>query len=166
MTEHSCTPAQLLLLSPYIHIFDAGKDWGKEEKGMTEDEMVGWHHRQCTWVWVNSGSWWWTGRPGMLQSMGLQRVGHNWVTELNWFTSFPSLILDPRFCNSGGPWENTAFLQTEGRLRTWGRYLLQEGAIGSYWVKNWCDHGMIPILDEHEFYHVEIKLNLYLFIFL
>ena len=39
---------------------------------------------QWTWVWVNSGSWWWTGRPGMLQSMGLQRVGHNWATELNW----------------------------------------------------------------------------------
>ena len=37
-----------------------------------------------TWVWVNSGSWWWTGRPGMLQFMGLQRVGHNWATELNW----------------------------------------------------------------------------------
>ena len=37
-----------------------------------------------TWVWVNSGSWWWTGKPGVLQSMGLQRVGHNWVIELNW----------------------------------------------------------------------------------
>ena len=37
-----------------------------------------------TWVWVNSRSWWWTGRPGMLQSMGSQRVGHDWVTELNW----------------------------------------------------------------------------------
>ena len=36
------------------------------------------------WVWVNSRSWWWTGKPGMLQSMGLQRVGHDWVTELNW----------------------------------------------------------------------------------
>ena len=36
------------------------------------------------WVWVNSGSWWWTGRPGVLQFMGLQRVGHNWATELNW----------------------------------------------------------------------------------
>ena len=65
---------------------DAGKDWRQEEKGMTEDEMVGWHH----WldgheVWVNSGSWWWTGKPGVLQSMGSQRVGHNWVTELNWF---------------------------------------------------------------------------------
>ena len=37
-----------------------------------------------TWVWVNSGSWWWTGRPGMLRFMGSQRVGHDWATELNW----------------------------------------------------------------------------------
>ena len=37
-----------------------------------------------TWVWVNSGRWWWTGRPGVLQFMGLQRVGYDWVTELNW----------------------------------------------------------------------------------
>ena len=36
------------------------------------------------WVWVNSGSWWWTGRPGMLRFMGSQRVGHDWATELNW----------------------------------------------------------------------------------
>ena len=39
---------------------------------------------QWTWVWVDSGSWWWTGRSGMLWFMGLQRVGHDWVTELNW----------------------------------------------------------------------------------
>ena len=39
---------------------------------------------QWTWVWVNSGSWWWTGRPGVLQFMGLQRVGQDWATELNW----------------------------------------------------------------------------------
>ena len=37
-----------------------------------------------TSVWVNSGSWWWTGRPGVLQFMGSQRVRHDWVTELNW----------------------------------------------------------------------------------
>ena len=36
-----------------------------------------------TWVWVNSGSWWWTGRPGVLWFMGLRRVGHDWATELN-----------------------------------------------------------------------------------
>ena len=37
-----------------------------------------------TWVWVNSGSWWWTGKPGVLRFMGSQRVGHDWATELNW----------------------------------------------------------------------------------
>ena len=39
-----------------------------------------------TWVWVNSGSWWWTERPGMLQFMGSPRVGHDWATELNKWT--------------------------------------------------------------------------------
>ena len=39
---------------------------------------------QWTWVWVNSGIWWWTERPGVLQFMGSQRVGHDWVTELNY----------------------------------------------------------------------------------
>ena len=37
-----------------------------------------------TWVWVDSGSWWWTGRPGVLRFMGSQRVGHDWATKLNW----------------------------------------------------------------------------------
>ena len=41
-----------------------------------------------TWVWVNSGSWWWTGRPGVLRFMGLQRVWHDWATELNWLFYF------------------------------------------------------------------------------
>jgi len=63
---------------------DAGRDLGQEEKGMTEDEMAGWHHRLDGRVWVNSRSWWWTGRPGVLQFMGSQRVRHDWATELNW----------------------------------------------------------------------------------
>ena len=67
---------------------DAGKDWGWEEKGTT-----GWDNwmaspTRWTWVWVNSGSWWWTGRPGVLRFMGSQRVGHDWATELNWTDSF------------------------------------------------------------------------------
>ena len=42
---------------------------------------------QWTWVWVNSGSWWWTGRPGVLRFMGSQRVRHNWTTKLtDWLT--------------------------------------------------------------------------------
>ena len=43
---------------------------------------------QWTWVWVSSGSWWWTGRPGVLQSMGSQRVEHDWATKLNWTDHF------------------------------------------------------------------------------
>ena len=55
---------------------------------------------QWTWVWVNSGSWWWTGMPGVLQSMGSQRVVYDWATELNcvfgWSISFVHL----RNCSS------------------------------------------------------------------
>ena len=40
---------------------------------------------QWTWDWVNSRNWWWIGRPGMMRSIGSQRVWHKWVTELNWF---------------------------------------------------------------------------------
>ena len=54
---------------------------------------------QWTWVWVNSGSWWWTGRPGVLQSMGLQRVGQEWATELIFLIflikTFPSCYTGP-----------------------------------------------------------------------
>jgi len=87
---------------------DAGRDWGQEEKGTTEDEMAGWHHWLEGWVWVNSGSWWWTGRPGMLWFMGSQRVGHDWATDLIWSDSLPGefylfifLILKILFSRSG-----------------------------------------------------------------
>ena len=67
----------------------AGKDWRPEEKEMTEDEMVGWHRWR---VWVSSRSWWWIGKPGVLLSMGSQRVRHDWVTELTaWCSHFVSV---------------------------------------------------------------------------
>ena len=69
---------------------DAGRDWGQEEKGMTEDDMAMASPTQWTWVWVNIGSWWWTRRPGVLQFMGSQGVRHNWETELNWSHTTPS----------------------------------------------------------------------------
>ena len=64
---------------------DAGKDWRWEEKGIDRG-WNGWmaSPTRWTWVWVNSRSWWWTGRPGMLQSMESQRVKYDWATELNW----------------------------------------------------------------------------------
>ena len=60
---------------------DAGKDWRHEEKGMTENEMFGWQQTLWTWVWARSGRWWRTGKPGVLQSMGSQRVRCDLRTE-------------------------------------------------------------------------------------
>ena len=67
---------------------DAGKDRRWEEKGGTGWDAWMASLTQWAWVWVNSGSWWWTGRPGLLQSMGSQRVGHNWASELNWIEKY------------------------------------------------------------------------------
>ena len=66
------------------------RPWGWERlQAGGEGDNRGWDGRmasltQWTWVWASSGSWWWTGRPGILRFMGWQRVGHDWVTELNW----------------------------------------------------------------------------------
>ena len=60
---------------------DARKDWRQEETGITKDDWV----VSLTWwtcVWASSGSWWWTGKHGVLQSMESQKVGHDWITEL------------------------------------------------------------------------------------
>ena len=78
---------------------DAGRDWGQEEKGTTEDEMAS--PTWWMWVWVNSGRWWWTGRPGVLQFMGSQRVRRDWATELNWtyLRLFPILFSYNKICN-------------------------------------------------------------------
>ena len=61
------------------------EELGQEEKG-DDRGWDGWMASQTWWTWicVNSGGWWWTGRPGVLWSMGLWRVWHDWATELNW----------------------------------------------------------------------------------
>ena len=100
--------------TPILWLLDAkswliGEDWCWEGLGTGgEGDDRGWDGwmaspTRCTWVWVNSGSWWWTGRPGVLQVMGSQRVAHNWVTELNIMTKalfqpallswYPSVLL-------------------------------------------------------------------------
>ena len=69
--------------------------WCWEGLGAGEEgDDRGWDGRMASptrwaWVWVNSRSWWWTGRPGVLQFMGSQRVRHDWVTELNWWYWMP-----------------------------------------------------------------------------
>ena len=65
------------------------RPWCWEELGVGEGDDRGWDcwmasPTRWTWVLVNSRSWWWTGRPGVLRFMGSQRVGHDWATELNW----------------------------------------------------------------------------------
>ena len=64
-----------------------GKDWVRAEGEGDDRGWDGWMASPTQWVWLDSGSWWWTGRPGMLWFMGSKRVGHDWVTELNWILS-------------------------------------------------------------------------------
>ena len=74
------------------------KDWRQKEKGMTEDEMAS--LSQWTWVWVNSGSWWWTEKPGLQQSMGHKDLD---TTEwLNGLTAlYTNLLLNHELVNKG-----------------------------------------------------------------
>ena len=76
-----------------------GKIEGRRRRGPQRMRWLDGITDSMTWVCVDSGSWWWTGRPGLLQFMGSQRVRHNWVTELKW--------LNRRMC-----WQDlaTAFL--------------------------------------------------------
>ena len=71
---------------------------------------------QCIWVWVDSGSWWWTGRLGMLQSMASQRVRHDWVTELHWtkfFWALESIIINKASGGDGIPVELLQILKDD-----------------------------------------------------
>ena len=84
MTEHACiykpnifqnvalskNSIDQVITNEWLSL-DAGKDWGHEEKGATEDEMVGWHHQLNERVVANSRRWWRIGKPGMLQSTRL-----------------------------------------------------------------------------------------------
>ena len=83
---------------------------------------------QWMWIWVNSGSWWWTGRPSVLRFMGSQRVGYAWATALNW-TVLQVLLLTP-FCRSED-------LDTKSKCRlltTLGGIQTQLYQYGSLWV--------------------------------
>jgi len=81
---------------------DAGKDWERpwcweRLQAGGEGDNRGWDGwmaplTEWKWVWPSSRSWWWTGKPGVLQSMGSQRVRQDWVTKLNWFLYFFSNI--------------------------------------------------------------------------
>ena len=92
--EYSLEGLMLKLRVQYLatwweELIDLKRPWCWERLKVGEGDDRRWDGwmaspTQCTWVWVNSGSWWWTDRPGVLQSMGLQKVRHYWATELNW----------------------------------------------------------------------------------
>ena len=71
-----CHPANRIWLGHLKYFIQSNRGWDGWMASLT----------RWTWVWANSGNWW-TGRPGVLQSTGSQRVGHDWATELNWIDS-------------------------------------------------------------------------------
>ena len=82
--------------------------WERLRAGGEGDDrgLDGWMASPTQWtgVWVDSGSWWWTGRPGVLWFMGSQRAGHDWATELNWT------------CTRGTA-EKTAYLEMRKKIK-------------------------------------------------
>ena len=86
----SCVPSLLFTWGQTIWPPHLKRPWWCEGLGAggegDDRRLDGWmaSPTQWTWVWVNFGSWWWTGRSGVLWFMGSQKVGHDWVTELNW----------------------------------------------------------------------------------
>ena len=110
--------------------------------------MVGWHHRQWTWVWVNSGSWWWTGRPGVLPFMGSQRVRHDWATKLNWTEHWSTCVsFNSRFL--------AVYAQHWDCCVVWQFY--------SLFLRNLCAvlHSRCPSLHSHQQYkRVPFSLHL------
>ena len=101
-----------------------GKIEGGRRRGWQRMRCRGWDvcmasPTQWTWVWVNSGSWRWTGRPGVLQSMGLQRVRHDWAIELNWIETGDSKSEHWHFRNQCTKMEQNEWIQFR-----WPLYLL------------------------------------------
>ena len=86
-SELWCSPHTLATWCKELTLWKRPWCWERLKAGEGDDRgWDGWMSSptQWTWSWVNSGSWWWTERPGVLQSMGSQTAGHDWVTELNW----------------------------------------------------------------------------------
>ena len=71
------SPPVRMAIIKHLRVKNTGEGMEKREPKYTVDRNVG-----RIWVWASSRSWWWTGKPGILQFMGSQTVGHDWVTEL------------------------------------------------------------------------------------
>ena len=93
--------------------------WKRLKEG-GEGNIRGWHGWMAsltwwTWVWGSSGSWWWTGKPGMLHSMGLQRVRHDWATNTHTHTHTHTHT----YHSNSGKWRGTNEPLHEGQRRDW-----------------------------------------------
>ena len=105
-------------------------------------------------VWVDSGSWWWTGRPGMLQFMGSQRVGHDWATELNWTEFYIFLTLSKGFPRNSVGKESTCNTGDLGSILGWEDPLQKKMATHSIifaWRIPWTEEaGRIQSMESQE----------------
>ena len=99
-----------------------GKIEGRRRRGQQRMRWLGGiTETQWTWVWVNARSWWWTRRPGVLQSMGSQKVRHDWATELNWIFSWAiNTVLSP---DAGRDWRWEEKGTTEDEMVGWHHWL-------------------------------------------
>ena len=117
-------------------------DW-RQEMGTTEGD--GWMASltQCTWVCASSGSWWWTGKPGVLQSVGPQRGGHDWATQLNTLWGATRNSREDRQKERRKASENLFSMSKSGRQR-------------SFWIPNKISE--VKGTDQttyHFYFHVE-----------
>ena len=99
---------------------------GRRRRG--QQRMSGWMASltRWTWVWVNSGSWWWTGRPGVLRFMGSQRVGHDLATELNW--NLLKVLVIQKYPQKPLPWASNF---------QWGGILILPHHVGQCHYSHW-----------------------------
>ena len=118
----------------------------------------------CTWVWASSGSWWWIGKPGVLQSMGSQRVGHNWTTKLNWALAVffppnisssacsvvwlcPAIFFDAvDYCPPGSSVDGILL----ARILEW---VAISSSRGSFWLRDWTHVSCVFCIGRWIFYN-------------
>ena len=121
---------------------DAGKDWRRNKKGAAEDEVVGWHPSQWTWIWAKSGRQWRTEEPDLLPSMGLQRVRHDLAPEQQQKQKQPWVVLVRAFVEWPSFWFVWCFLMTG--LNLWvGGGKTSEVMYPAHW--NWTKTGSVPL---------------------
>ena len=122
------------------------EEWNESVVAGGEGDDRGWDGwmaspSQWTWVWISSGSWWWAGRPDVLQSMGSQRVRHDWATELNWGKNRKTRVTGSlRTCKSTGS-------ETPTRLTNWRA---QSGVLKSKCPEWWQNGLLSPPLPRSE----------------